>query len=216
MRCPDAAVGDTGVINIGGTDMTFTKRDRVGLLALLGDPSTEAELATSCTSGVTDMSHLLVGGAESGTSNGVSDLSAFDVDISSWDTGSVTDMFGMFAGASAFNQPLGDWDTSSVEHLDYMFLGASSFNQDLQSWTLPSAGSSTTCTDFAYGASAWLDAHEGMITGKSPPLSVDLVAAGCGGGSASPTSSSPSPTSRFYVHTNGDAVRTSVIVSKSL
>ena len=29
--------------------------------------------------------------------------------ISSWNTSKVTDMSGMFAGASSFNQPLGDW-----------------------------------------------------------------------------------------------------------
>ena len=48
--CPSASVGDTGVVN----GVTYTKRDRTGLLALKGTAN-EAGLATSCTSGVTDM-----------------------------------------------------------------------------------------------------------------------------------------------------------------
>ena len=51
--CPDAKVGDTGVI--GG--VTYTKRDRAGLRALAGLVN-EGALVTSCTSGVTDMSEL--------------------------------------------------------------------------------------------------------------------------------------------------------------
>ena len=52
--CPSASVGDTGVV--GG--VTYTKRDRDGLLALKGTAN-EAELVTSCTSGVTNMGSLL-------------------------------------------------------------------------------------------------------------------------------------------------------------
>ena len=37
---------------------------------------------------------------------------AFNADISAWDTSSVTDMDGMFYGATAFNAAA--WDTSSV------------------------------------------------------------------------------------------------------
>ena len=51
--CPEGAVGDAGIL--GGT--TYTKRDLDGLLALVGTDS-EDHLATSCTTGVTDMSSL--------------------------------------------------------------------------------------------------------------------------------------------------------------
>jgi hypothetical protein len=51
--CPDAKVGESGIL--GGT--TYTKRDLDGLLALVGTDS-EDQLATSCTTGVTDMSSL--------------------------------------------------------------------------------------------------------------------------------------------------------------
>ncbi len=51
--CPSASVGDTGVVN----GVTYTKRDRAGLRGLVGTVN-EAEMATSCTSGVTDMSYM--------------------------------------------------------------------------------------------------------------------------------------------------------------
>ena len=58
------------------------------------------------------------------------DLTDFNADVSSWDTSSVTNMFGMFYGASAFDQPL-SFDTSSVTNMGHMFRGAAAFNQPL-------------------------------------------------------------------------------------
>jgi hypothetical protein len=53
IKCPDAQVGETGVVN----GITYTKRDRAGLLNLVDTPD-EGELVTSCTSGVTDMQNM--------------------------------------------------------------------------------------------------------------------------------------------------------------
>ena len=53
--CPDANVGDTGTVN--GT--TYTKRDRAGLDALLDADGNNPDLATTCTSGIEDMSSAL-------------------------------------------------------------------------------------------------------------------------------------------------------------
>ena len=57
IKCPNAAVGDTGVVD----NVTYTKRDRRGLAGLVrGDSSKWSELSTSCTTGVVDMSQLWV------------------------------------------------------------------------------------------------------------------------------------------------------------
>jgi len=64
----------------------------------------------------------------------------------------VTDMLAMFEGATAFNQDLSSWDASLVEY----------------------------CSNFADGATAWLNAYGGSIAGKNPPLSASLITAGCG------------------------------------
>jgi len=82
---------------------------------------------------------------------------AFNQDISSWDTSSVTDMFAMFFRASAFNQDIGNWDTSNATNMVNMLTGASSFNQDLTGWCVSNLPSEPT--DFALN-SALTDANK--------------------------------------------------------
>ena len=53
--CPGVAVGDS--FTLGG--VTYTKRDRAGLMALVGSAN-EADLVTSCTTGVTDMTSMFL------------------------------------------------------------------------------------------------------------------------------------------------------------
>ncbi len=66
------------------------------------------------------------------------DATAFNSDISGWDTTGVTDMSNMFAGAAAFDSPLvvteNGWDTSTVTDMRGMFYDAAVFNQDISSW----------------------------------------------------------------------------------
>jgi surface protein len=69
---------------------------------------------------------------------------AFNQDISSWNVSSVTDMGGMFLGATAFNNggvPL-TWSagtgTSNVANMAQMFQGAAAFNQDIGNWDVSS------------------------------------------------------------------------------
>lgn len=108
--CANAALGETGVVN----GVTYTKRAR--------EEITVENAATTCTSGITDMSRLFYFQQE------------FNADIGHWDTGSVTNMSSMFEGAFAFNQPIGAWNTSNVTTMGRMFLAARSFNQPIGAW----------------------------------------------------------------------------------
>jgi surface protein len=54
--------------------------------------------------------------------------------MNSWNTSSVTNMSGMFFGATNFNQNIGNWDTSSVTNMTGMFQSATNFDQNIGSW----------------------------------------------------------------------------------
>lgn len=134
--CPNAAVGDSGD---PGNGIVYTKRTRSEI--------TPQNAATTCTSGITDMSSLFnqVIFNEDISSWDVSDVSnmnqmfaesfAFNQPIGFWDVSSVTDMNGMFFMASAFDQPIGDWDVSQVTDIGSMF-NAGSFNQPIDNWNV--------------------------------------------------------------------------------
>jgi surface protein len=134
VECPGVAVGSS--FTLGG--VIYTRRDRAGLDALIAGTTDVAALATSCTTGVTDMSQLFGGVRDNQSTSKVSDPSAFNPDLSSWDTRAVRDMSFMFSTAAAFNQPIGYWSTSSVESMEGMFAQASAFNQAIGSWNTSS------------------------------------------------------------------------------
>ena len=124
--CPTAAVGDTAVVN----GVTYMKRDRQRLLELKA-ASNDAELAKSCTSGVTDMSGMF------------KDAASFNGNIGSWDTSSVTTMADMFNGASTFNQDISKWNVDKV--------GSTCTNFDANTgatWTLPKPSLPNSCLGF--------------------------------------------------------------------
>ena len=135
--CSSAAIGDTGALG----DATYTKRTRAQILA---DPSLAA---TSCTSGITDMSSLF------------SNQTTFNGDLSSWDVSNVTTMESMFASAHAFNQNLSSWDLSNVTNMIGMFSSAYAFNQNLSGWNVSAVttmvGMFSYATAFNGNISSW-------------------------------------------------------------
>jgi len=51
------------------------------------------------------------------------DATAFNQNISSWNTGAVTNMYEMFKDAPAFNQNIGTWNVANVEDFSDFMLG---------------------------------------------------------------------------------------------
>ena len=103
-------------------------------------PEWNVSLVTDMGSLFKGMSYCVTGVQDKwiGNDGAISRFCAFvgsaNPDISKWDTSSVTNMQGMFSGASAFNQDIGSWNTAQVTNMEYMFSGASAFNQDIGSW----------------------------------------------------------------------------------
>ncbi len=64
--------------------------------------------------------------------------SVFNSDIGDWNMSAVTTLTSMFASAAQFNQDIGRWDVSSVTHMSLMFFGALQFNQDIGRWDVSS------------------------------------------------------------------------------
>jgi surface protein len=69
-----------------------------------------------------------------------------------WDTSAVTNMQGMFSGASSFNQDISHWNTSQVTNMSSMFYDALSFNQNLSQWNTSHV---TTMYNMFYNANAF-------------------------------------------------------------
>ena len=97
--------------------------------------------------GLTDLSYALYGAENltavpSNLPNGVDKMNRIfgfaktfnDPSVSGWNTSLMTEMIGVFEGASSFNQSLSEWDVSNVTNISEMFYKASSFNQDLSEW----------------------------------------------------------------------------------
>jgi surface protein len=139
LECDVLSVGDT--FTFQGTSHYVV--DRSGLDTAIAK---NQDLTKYCTSKITDMSSLSLDTLFNqaigiwDVSN-VSDMggifggaSAFNQDISNWNTSSVTNMSSMFQNASVFNQNIGSWNTAAVTNMQRMFYAASAFNQNISSW----------------------------------------------------------------------------------
>jgi surface protein len=76
----------------------------------------------------------------------------FNSDINSWDVSGVITMNGMFINAEEFNQPLYSWNVSSVLNMNNMFKNATLFNQDISGWDVSNVTPKPP-TDFRTGSS---------------------------------------------------------------
>ena len=77
----------------------------------------------------------------------------FNQSVNNWDVSNVTSFGpgfnrGMFTSCQAFNQPLNNWDVSSCRKFSQMFQSCTSFNQDLSSWTFHTSLSVTAASMF--------------------------------------------------------------------
>ena len=135
IRCPDAPIGATGVVN----GAVYTKRSVANI--------TRSNAENTCTTGIRDLSGVFRGDGvfngdiSSWDTSAVTNMSrmfysatAFNRDISSWDTSAVTDMWQMFFEARAFNGNIGGWDTGAVTDMSAMFYAATAFNQNIGGW----------------------------------------------------------------------------------
>ncbi len=59
-----------------------------------------------------------------------------DANFGNWDVSKVTNMYGMFGGASVFDQNIGNWNVGNVTDMGSMFHGATAFNQDIGAWNV--------------------------------------------------------------------------------
>jgi surface protein len=62
---------------------------------------------------------------------------SFNADITGWDVSNFTILMSMF-GNTPFNQDIGGWDVSNVINTSGMFAGATAFNQDIGGWDVSS------------------------------------------------------------------------------
>jgi len=88
-------------------------------------------------------------------------------------TGAVTTMANMFQNASAFNQDISGWNTISVTNMGNMFNNATAFNQNLGSWNVANvtdfAGFMATKTNLTFSATNLDAIYNGWSTQSLQP-----------------------------------------------
>jgi len=106
-------------------------------------------------SAVTDMSYMtLANGADISSTSYFSvddDAKAFNANLNTWDTSSVTDMEGAFYQAKKFNSAIGEWDVSKVKTMARMFYNANGFNSAIGAWDTSKVKDMSNMFYSAYG-----------------------------------------------------------------
>ena len=100
-----------------------------------------------------------LGAFEGGITSGVTNMrgmfrgaTSANPDVSNWDVFKVTDMRQMFFGATSANPDVSNWDVSKVTNMRYVFSGATSANPDVSSWNVFSVTDMTSMFDDATSA----------------------------------------------------------------
>ncbi len=111
-------------------------------------------------------SNLVYNASDAPDLSGVTDLhgmfegaSSFNGDISSWNTSNITNISSTFAGATSFNRDLNAWDVSNVTSMSSMFSGANSFDGNISGWNTSSVTNMSSmfagATSFNKDLNAW-------------------------------------------------------------
>ena len=90
-------------------------------------------------------------------------------------TTGISDFSNLFLG-STLNPEINTWDTSAAVTMDGMFAFATNFNQRLSCWDV---NDKMNCTAFGADATTWISTYGSNLNGTNPPLSDQLIAAGC-------------------------------------
>lgn len=95
--------------------------------------------------------------------SGCTSLENTNGSIGSWETGTITEIRGIFRGCSLFNQSVNNWDVSNCISFGSnalgVFDGCTSFNQPLNNWDVSNSTGFTqmfrSCTSFNQDLSNW-------------------------------------------------------------
>src|SRR3989339_555232 len=77
---------------------------------------------------------------------------SFNGDISNWNVSNVTNMGFLFIDATSFNGDISNWNVSNVINMNYMFQDASSFNRDISNWGVSNV---TNMSNMFYNATSF-------------------------------------------------------------
>jgi len=135
-------------------------------------------------SNVTDMSWMF------------SSASAFNGDISGWNTSNVSYMSWMFYNASAFNGDISGWNTSNVTDMSWMFSSASAFNRDISGWDISNViymdNMFRDASSFDPKFSPWYVVEKGIVDNPPTPTDVTYTVDDSSGGNIIPIDNSNS------------------------